>query len=84
MCWNHRVVKKICPYTGEAIYEIREAYYFNDKHESKQNISDDEIPSSYTINAIAPMGETIDDLKWVLNKMLEACDKPVIVDNEEK
>jgi hypothetical protein len=78
MSWNYRVVKNIHkvpvllqknnPDLGEfdVFYTINEVYY-------------DDNGGIVSIGRRSPvMGEDIEELKWSLQKMLEACDKPVI------
>jgi hypothetical protein len=67
MTWNHRVVKK--NYDGEIQYGIHEAFY-NDK---------DEL-INITVDPVEVASETIEGLRWTLQKMLEALDKPIIDD----
>ena len=66
MTWNHRVTKATVD--GETVYEIREVYY--------------DLPDSdgigWTQNASTPYGQTLDELRTDLQRMLEALDKPVI------
>lgn len=71
--WNYRIFKRIHNHKylhePQILYEIRETFY------------DD----SGKVNGWAEMPDVISDsldgLKWTLNKMLESCDKPVIDDN---
>jgi hypothetical protein len=78
MSWNYRVVKNInkipellrksFPNGGEfdIFYTINDVYY-------------DDNGDIVNIGRKSPvMGEDIEELKWSLQKMLEACDKPVI------
>jgi hypothetical protein len=67
MTWNHRVIRREC--TGETWYEIHECFY-----DSKQ----DEIPTSWTVNAIAPVGETPEGLVLTLQRMMDAVKKPIL------
>jgi hypothetical protein len=66
--WNHRVVES--HYNGEPWFTIHEVHYDNGK------------PIARTENAIAPAGETIEDLKWELEQMLACLDKPILTDEE--
>lgn len=70
MSWNHRVFKRIHRHKylhePETMYEIREVFY--DKNGAISGISE-------TPDVIA---ESLDDLKWTLNKMLKSCDKSII------
>ena len=63
--WEHRVYRrKAHPSYGEWEYSIREDYG----------------ERGYTKDAIAPYGESLESLRWVLTKMLKALDKPVLED----
>jgi hypothetical protein len=70
LMWNHRVVREV--YRPDTIHEevgytIRETYY-----------EDDGKPSTITRDPIAAYGESLEVLKWELQKMLEACDKAIL------
>lgn len=78
MSWNYRVVREVHkhpellrrnnPDIGESdiFYTIHDVYY-DDNHDI------------VSIGRESPIdGEDIEELKWILQKMLEACDKPVI------
>lgn len=77
--WNNRVFKKFVKYPesmsdvgegglgGEWTFSIRETYY-NDNGDITM-YSDEPRPA---------FGETLDGLKWSLERMLEACDKEVL------
>lgn len=70
MSWNHRVIKRVHNHKylhePEIFYEIREVFYDNN--------------GDITAIAETPdvMSDSLDDLKWTLNKMLESCDKPIV------
>lgn len=64
--WTHRVSKQTLA-NGEIIYAIREFY-----DDDQGNYT------SWTEDEIAPVGDSIEALRWVLTKMLEALDKEVI------
>lgn len=76
--WNHRVIQRkqvIFPdapdeYT-EISFGIVECYY-HDNHDI----------SGYTVNDIAPYGETVDELRESLERMLRALDRPILIDGE--
>jgi hypothetical protein len=69
--WNHRVIQR--DYDGETFHEIVEAYY-----------DDEGNMNGYTQDAIAPVSEEgVEGLRWVLQRMLEALDKPVIVEKPD-
>lgn len=65
--WNHRVVKRTDRASGETWYGIHECYY---------------DPVGWTEEPIAVVGESLDDLKWTLEKMMLALDSPVIEDKD--
>jgi len=61
--WNHRVCRqKSEPSYGEYLYSIRED--FGDY--------------GYTQNPIAPTGESLEDLRWVLERMLETVNAAIL------
>ena len=62
MKWQYRVSKETIA-NGEEVFAIREFW------DDGKSWSEDEI---------APVGDSVDDLRWVLTKMIEALDKPVI------
>lgn len=66
MTWNHRVVK--VTEGDELFYGIHEAYYHKGEGE----------PYAWTDEPVAPIGETLDELRIELERMLAALDKPVI------
>ena len=69
MVWNHRVFKETQP-GGTPWYTIREVYY--PKIGGK--------PDSWTADAIAAGGETVEELRDELQRMLRATEQPVIED----
>lgn len=71
MTWNHRVMK--IENRGETFLEIHEVYY-----------DDQGRPNGYTTDPIAVTGETIDELRWVLNRMLECLDKDILTEEDCK
>lgn len=66
MHWSYRVSKQTLK-NGDFIFAIREVYP-NKKGEM----------TSWTQDEIAPVGDSLDALRWVLNEMLKACDKEII------
>ena len=65
MGWNHRV---LAHEDGEDMYfEIHEVYY-----------NEENIPNGYTENGVSVGAENIKGIKWVLNKMNECADKPIL------
>lgn len=69
--WTYRVVKTTDHQYKLDNYTIKE-FYFND----------DDTILGWTESDETPYGETVDELKQILAWMLDACDKPII-DNEE-
>ena len=78
MSWNYRVVKKVnkIPINlkknnpsmddFDITYEIHDVYY-------------DESLDIVNIGRISfPMGDDVESLQWSLERMIEACSKPVI------
>jgi hypothetical protein len=69
MAWNYRVVKKITKIPlGETdiTYEIHNVYL-------------DENLDIVNIGRLSfPMGDDVESLQWSLERMIEACKKPVI------
>ena len=70
--WNHRVVRRVYHHSGheEVTYAIHEAHY---REEGKGSGKCD-----ITMNPTDVSGESVDDLKWTLEHMLKALDKPVL------
>lgn len=69
--WNYRVFLKKQPAvegldSDISIFEIGEAYY--DENGSPSALAD----------RAEPFSESLAGLKWTLEKMLEACEKPII------
>ena len=67
MVWNHRVIRKL-DLNGDAYYHIHEVYY-------------PEVgakPDKITVEPMTPYGDTVEDLRWTLEKMLECLDKPIL------
>lgn len=68
MTWNHRVIKTK---DGEDdFYYIAEVYYDEDK------------PRGYTEKPVGACGNSIDELKKDLERMLRCLDKPVLTEND--
>jgi len=69
MPWNYRVVKKVTKIPlGETdtTYEIHDVYY------------DKNLENSSIGRISLPLSGDVEGLQWTLEKMLEACKKPVI------
>jgi hypothetical protein len=69
--WNNRVVRQVW-YPGTEREEFNYAI-----HETFYGI-DDEHTTSITIDPTAPQGETLEELRETLQRMLRACDYPVL------
>lgn len=72
MSWNYRVTKRLDAAWGDEWYEIREVYY-----------GDDEQVQGWTQNPIPVCGESVDEVRECLERMLESLDKPVIEIGED-
>lgn len=74
--WNHRVVRRTVIECGEPVqwYGIHECFY---------GLSDESDPG-WTDEPIAVEGESVDELRETLERMLRALDKPIIIDNEKE
>lgn len=68
MTWNHRVVKETLDDGGDWL-TIREVYY-----------NDDGGITGYTEDAVSLSSETVEGLRWTLQRMLESLDKEILVD----
>lgn len=64
MSWNYRILAK--EENGELYYNVHEVYYENG------------LPRGYSANAANVCGETVKGLKWAINRMKEATNKPVL------
>lgn len=64
MSWNHRVWQQ--NYGDETWYDIRETYY-----------KDGEVVAN-DAESTAPRGETLDELRGCLVKMLDACEAAML------
>ena len=69
MSWNHRVMKM--KDEEDDYYQIHEVFY-----DKEGNVE------SYTKNGVTVGGNNIEEVRWVLQEMLAALDKPVL-DYEE-
>lgn len=65
MGWNHRV---LAHKDGDDYYfQIHEVYY-----------DENGIPNSYTANGVSVGGESLEAINWVLYKMRECINKPIL------
>lgn len=79
MSWNHRVFKHkhVEPDGREYFsYGIHEAYYLDRTRA--------DVVSNYTPEAERVEGDSLEDLKWTLESMLKALNKPVLDYETEK
>ena len=66
MGWNHRI---LAHKDGDEIYfQIHEVYYDKDGK-----------PDGYTTNGVSVGAESLDGIKWVLDKMKECVNKPILL-----
>lgn len=77
--WSYRVTQETDT-NGDVVFAIRECWVRKD---AKKPYKDSDY-TSWSENAIAPIGENLDELRWELQKMLEACDKAIIDISEKK
>lgn len=72
MHWNHRVMRQHFDGTDEVTYGIREVFY-----------NDDGSIDGWTAEPIDPHGETVEELRADLERMLACLDRPVLDEVEE-
>ena len=70
MSWNHRVIRRTSE-TGSVSYQIHEVYY-----------DEQDRVEAWTESPVAPMGETLHELRDELGQFLRALDSPVLVEHE--
>lgn len=73
MKWNHRVMRRISPDTGEPMYQIHEVFYYTEEDGEKAG-----LVSGWTENGVAPFGLSEKKLKKDLKRMLDSLNKPVL------
>lgn len=66
MTWNNRVFRNIHE-NGEIYYTVNEVYY-----------NKDGSIMGYIEEGKAPWGTDVDELRWVIQMMLESCDDEII------
>lgn len=71
--WNYRVIRKPYDYKDLVFeeYNVHEVFY-----DDNGNIE------SWTTEPISPYGDTLEELKNTLEKMLEALEKPILQEDE--
>jgi hypothetical protein len=77
MYWNNRVVAKTYRKgepTEETLLEIHECFYEGEASESKP----DDVPGSCTVDAVGVHGDTLEELRETLERMLRATKQPVL------
>ena len=75
MKWNYRVVrtKKQTPWGPEDTLSICEVHY--DEHDQVDGWSDPIAPLAMSVDE---MPAPLEDLRWVLDRMQEALEKPIL------
>jgi hypothetical protein len=79
MTWNHRVIRHcmaIAPAGEDISYAIEEIWF--GIHECYYENPGDEIPTSWTENAVGVIGNDIEELGKTIMKMGVAISKPVL------
>lgn len=69
--WNYRIMAKLQS-NGQYELNIHEVHY------NKEG-----IPDSYTARPVGPRGDKVSDIRFVLNKMIHALDKPILYDGNK-
>ena len=67
MSWNHRVMKRVEFDGDDDWYQIHEVFYDSNRQ-----------PESWTVEGIAPGGNTLEELRDELIRMLEATEKEIL------
>lgn len=70
MHWNHRIVRRTIG--GETLLGIHEVFYGMDDG------------TGWTDEPVAVIGESVEELRETLGRMLRALDKPIIDDTGEQ
>jgi hypothetical protein len=65
MGWNYRILAH--EHNGEIYLQIHEVYY-----------NENNVPDSYTQNAVSIGGEDLKAITWTLNKMLKCRTEPIL------
>lgn len=68
---NHRAVKTYYPDMDETFFMVHEVHY-----------NDNGDLTNCTVDGVCPRGESLEELREELNRMLRALDKPVLVNDE--
>jgi len=71
MSWEHRVFRKVedatLDWENEVFYFIGEVYY-----------DDNDAIDNWTVDEVAPYGNSFEELRESINRMMEATNKPVL------
>jgi hypothetical protein len=69
MTWNHRLLATEYESVGskETYFQIHEVYY-----------DEDGKPNGYTANPITIGGDSIDGLRWTVDRIKECLEKPIL------
>lgn len=65
MSWNYRLMAQ--EQDGEIFLQIHEVYY-----------DDNKVPHLYSEEGVSIFSESVEGVKWVLEKMSEATTKPIL------
>lgn len=68
--WNHRVIQFAEPSDGSLWYAIHEVHYVDGK------------PESYTEDPVPVASETIDGMRWTLERMLKCLEHPPLKETD--
>lgn len=71
--WNHRVVERKFKHKGfptETLLAVHEAHYTAKKSKT--------VPQAITLDAVGVYGETLEELRDTLQRMLRSLEKPVL------
>jgi hypothetical protein len=66
--WNYRVLERADKKSGDKTFAIHEVYY-----------NDEDKPDGCTKNAVAPMGESLEELKDDMDHYRQALEKPILM-----
>lgn len=74
MAWNYRVVRTDFLFDGKVnpVFSIHRCVY-------PGMPKPDDIPEKFGVQEASPEGETVNELRADLQRMLEALDKPILV-----
>lgn len=72
MSWNYRIMKHDIN-AKEGLVEFPPYYEIHEVHYDEAG-----KPNGFTENSVSPIGDSTEELKASIHKMLEAFDKPVL------